>query len=170
MIARRPVIRPVRMPLRPLAVPIVSTLAGSAMILAPMVSSEPELPPLGLLMLLSWRLLRPEMWPAWIALPLGLFDDLMTGHFLGTSMMLWTMAFLAFDWIDHHVVWRDYWMEWIIAAASITIIQSATWAFSQTPGATGTILSVLPETIVAILIFPAIVRLTAALDRWRLAR
>jgi rod shape-determining protein MreD len=166
----RPAIRPVRAPLRPLLVPIVSTLAGSAMILAPMVSSAPQMPPFGLLMLLSWRLLRPEMWPAWIALPLGLYDDMLTGHFLGTSMGLWTIAFLAFDWIDHHVVWRDYWMEWIIAATSIAIIQAATWAFSQTPGANGTLLSAVPETMVAILVFPAMVRLTALLDRWRLAR
>ena len=170
MIGRRAAISPARAPLRPLLVPIASTLAGSAVLLAPMVSTEPDLPPFGLLMLLSWRLLRPEMWPAWIALPLGLADDLLSGHFLGTSMALWTIAFLALDWIDHHLVWRDYRMEWIIAAAGISIIQSATWAVSQSPGANGTILSALPATLIAILVFPAMVRLTAKLDRWRLAR
>lgn len=170
MIGRRAAIPSTRTPLRPLLVPIMSTLAGSAIILVPMVSTEPDLPPFGLLMLLSWRLLRPEMWPAWIALPLGLFDDMLSGHFLGTSMALWTIAFLAFDWIDHHLVWRDYRMEWVIAATSILVIQSGTWAVSQAPGANCSILSALPATLVAILIFPAMVRLTAVLDRWRLTR
>lgn len=157
-------------PLKPRIVPILSTIAGSATTLLPMVSTMPAMPQFGLLMLLSWRLLRPEMWPAWMALPLGLADDLLTGHFIGTSMALWTIAFLAFDWIDHHVVWRDYRMEWIIAATTILIVDAASWAMSQTPGATGTILTALPLAIAGILIFPAMVRLCALLDRWRLER
>jgi len=103
-----------------------------------------------------------------MALPLGLADDLLNGHFIGTSMALWTVAFLTFDWIDHHVVWRDYRMEWVIAAATILIVDAATWAFSQTPGTSGTVLTALPLAIAGILLFPIMVRLTAMLDRWRL--
>ena len=34
------------------------------------------MPPFGLLVLLAWRLLRPELWRAWVGLPLGLPAEL----------------------------------------------------------------------------------------------
>lgn len=157
-----------RGPAKPLWVPILSTIAGSALTLLPMVVTWPALPPSGLLMLLAWRLLRPEMWPASMALALGLADDLLSGHFLGTSMALWTVALLALDWVDHHMVWRDYWMEWIIAAVAIVAIETAGWFLNHRPGMTDTLANILPTAIVGILVFPMMVRVTAMLDRWRL--
>ena len=50
-------------PLRTVLVPILSTLAGSAMAILPIIATEPIIPPFGLMLLLAWRLLRPEMWP-----------------------------------------------------------------------------------------------------------
>jgi rod shape-determining protein MreD len=157
-----------RGPMKPLWVPILSTIAGSSLTLLPMVATAPASPPFGLLMLLAWRLLRPEMWPASMALALGFADDLLSGHFLGTSMALWTVALLAFDWVHHHMVWRDYWMEWVIAAVGIVVIESAGWFLNHRPGMTDTIANILPTVIAAILVFPMLVRVTAMLDRWRL--
>lgn len=157
-------------PLRTVAVPVASTIAGSAMSLLPIVATSPSLPPFGLLMLLSWRLLRPEMWAAWIALPLGLADDLLTGHFLGTSMALWTVALLLMDWVDNVAMWRDFWIEWLIASGGIIAIIVASWALSQPPGSHARLLIVVPQIVGAILLFPAILRLTAGLDSWRLRR
>jgi rod shape-determining protein MreD len=162
-----PVDRP---PLRTVAVPIASTLAGSAMGLVPMIATEPLLPPFGLMMLLAWRLLRPEMWAAWIALPLGLVDDLVNGHNPGTAMALWTMALLVLDWIDHQFVWRDWWMEWAIAVIATILTEIGIWALSLPIGSHGSIALLLPQLLGSALLFPAILRLTAALDRWRLRR
>ncbi len=54
-------------------VPIVTVMLASALpLMLPLVASSPVLPPLGLLFFLSWQLLRTEMWPVWIGLPLGL--------------------------------------------------------------------------------------------------
>jgi rod shape-determining protein MreD len=157
-----------RGPAKPLWVPILSTIAGSAVCLLPIVATSPALPPFGLLMLLGWRLLRPEMWPASMALALGFADDLMSGHFLGTSMALWTVALLALDWVDHHMVWRDYWMEWVIATVAIVAIQTGAWFLNHRPGMTDTLANILPTVILGILAFPMLVRVTAMLDRWRL--
>jgi len=157
-------------PLRTIAVPIGSILLGSAMGLLPVIATEPILPPLGLMMLLAWRLLRQEMWAAWAALPLGLADDLISGHYLGTSMILWTVALLVLDWVDHHLVWRDWWMEWLIAAIGIVAIDIGAWAASQPTDSSTPIKTLIPQLIGAILLFPAILRLTATLDRWRLRR
>ena len=68
------------------------TLIASLLQALPLVVTTPLVPDFAFLTLLSWRLLRPEMWPAFHALPLGLFDDLVAGHPLGQSMALWTMV------------------------------------------------------------------------------
>jgi rod shape-determining protein MreD len=161
---------PVWLPLKARLVPALSTMAGSAVVLLPVVAVGPSMPPFGLLMLLAWRLLRPEMWPAWVALPLGLFDDLLSGQMLGTSMAIWTVASLIFDWIDHHLLWRDFWMEWALAALTILFAVMGGWAVSRSYVAYGSVVVAMPQAVLSVLVFPALVRLVAALDRWRLAR
>jgi len=165
-----PANRFMRAPPKTLWVPILSTIAGSALILLPIVATTPVAPPFGLLVVLAWRLLRPEMWPASMALPLGLADDLLSGHYLGTAMALWTVTFLAFDWVDHHVVWRDYWMEWVIAAIAITAIDAGSWFLNHSADMTNTLAAAIPSALCAILVYPAVVRIVAVFDRWRLRR
>jgi rod shape-determining protein MreD len=159
-----------RPPMRTVAVPILSTLAGSAMGILPIIATEPIVPPFGLMMLLAWRLLRPELWPSWAALPLGLADDLLSGHYLGTAMMLWTLAFLVLEWVDQVLVWRDGLIEWGIASVAILIIGIGCWALSQPSDSITSLFTVVPQTVGAILLFPAVLRITAGLDRWRLRR
>jgi len=159
-----------RPPLRAVLVPILSTLAGSAMALVPVVATEPIVPPFGLMVVLGWRLLRPEMWPVWAALPFGLADDLLSGHYLGTSMILWTLAFLALEKIDQLLVWRDGWIEWGIGSMALIIIDIGAWALSQPADSVTSLLTIVPQTIGAVLLFPVTLRAMAALDRWRLRR
>ncbi|MES2495210.1 MAG: rod shape-determining protein MreD [Pseudomonadota bacterium] len=154
--------------LRATTVPIASTLIGSAMALIPIIATEPIVPPFGLMMLLAWRLLRPDIWPVWAALPLGLADDLLSGHYLGTAMILWTVAFLVLEWVDQALRWRDGWIEWGVASVGIVTIAIGSWALSQPSGSLTSVLTVMPQTVGAILLFPAILRITAALDNWRL--
>jgi len=157
-------------PLRTVLVPILSTLAGSAMATVPVIATEPIVPPFGLMLLLAWRLLRPEMWPAWAALPLGLADDLLSGHYLGTAMILWTIAFLALEWVDQLLIWRDGWIEWGIGSVAIIIITIGAWTLSQPTQSLTSLWAIVPQTLGAVLLFPIILRATAALDRWRLRR
>ena len=152
------------------SVPVLSTIAGSAATLLPIVAVSPALPPFGLLMLLGWRLLRPEMWQAWIALPLGLADDLIGGQPLGTAMALWTTTLLALDLVDNRMVWRDYWIDWLVAAIAILFCLGGAWMFAWYTGGGGTILALVPQIAIAIFCFPAVARLCVVLDRWRLAR
>lgn len=158
------------MPHRARLVPVATTLVGSLCQALPLVATAPVMPPLGLLMLLGWRLLRPNLWHAWVALPLGLFDDLAGGHPLGSATTLWTSGFLVLDMIDDRLIWRDYWVEWSIAAALIAYCMIGGWAVAMFTSGEGAIGEVLPQTAITILCFPAIVRLCAVLDRWRLRR
>lgn len=152
------------------SVPVLSTIAGSATVLLPIITVSPLLPPFGLLMLLGWRLLRPELWAAWVALPLGLADDLLGGQPIGTSMSLWTIILLAIDLVDNRLVWRDYWMDWLVAAVAILFCLGGSWIFARFTGGGGTMLALVPQIGIAIFCFPAIARLCVVLDRWRLAR
>jgi rod shape-determining protein MreD len=150
-------------------VPILSTLAGSALVLVPTVSLSPTWPPLGLIMLLAWRLLRPELWPAWIGLPLGLADDLLSGQTLGTNMVMWTACLLFVELVEVRLLWRDYWQEWLLAAMAIVVAILGGWAIARWTGGATPVWLMGPQIVTSILCFPIVGRLCAMLDRWRLA-
>src|SRR3546814_17500225 len=77
------------------------------------------MPPVGLLLLLSWRLLRPDLWRTWIGVPLGLFDDIASGQPIGSAMCLWTVKLIGIDAVEHPMVWRSYRQDWLIATLAI---------------------------------------------------
>ena len=60
-------------------VPALSVLFATGLVMLPIVSSHGWWPDTGLLMLIAWRLQRADAWPAWLAAPLGLIHDLLTG-------------------------------------------------------------------------------------------
>ena len=159
---------PLQLSFKARAVPIASTMAGSLLTTLPIVATAPVLPPFGLLFLLAWRMLRPEIWPIWAALPFGLFDDLLSGNPLGTAMLTWTVAFIVLDVIDRWQVWRDYWQEWFIAAGLIAFCIIAAFLVTLATGGGGYIVIIVPQLAASMLAFPVVVRLTAILDRWRL--
>jgi rod shape-determining protein MreD len=151
-------------------VPVGSTLAASLLKALPIVATAPLLPDFAALILLAWRLIRPEMWQAQIALPLGLFNDLVGGQPLGQSMLLWTSAFLVFDLIDARSGWRDHWMEWAFASLALAGFVYGDWAIAQLMGSRSPAAAMLPQLGASILAFPLVARIVYALDRWRLYR
>ncbi|WP_326524613.1 rod shape-determining protein MreD [Sphingomonas sp.] len=106
-------------PRRRTAIAAATVMAGSLLTAIPIVAPVPLLPPFGLLMLLAWRLRSPDALPVWAGVPLGLFDDLLSGQPLGSAMSLWTLALIAIDMLDSQLVWRNFWQDWMIAAAGV---------------------------------------------------
>src|SRR5690242_4536985 len=78
-------------------IPAASVMAASLLSALPIVSLNGWWPSFGLLMLIAWRLLRADAWPAWWAAPLGLFNDLLSGTQIGMSVALWTAIMLIMD-------------------------------------------------------------------------
>jgi rod shape-determining protein MreD len=151
--------------------PIATVMLGSLLpSMVPAIALSPAVPPLGLMMLIGWRLLRPELWPLWIGLPLGFFDDIVTGHPVGSAMCLWTLALVAIDSVSVRLIWRDYWQDWLIASVAIIGVMAMSWLFMNIgPGAGGGPLTrQMPQMLLTILTYPLIARLCARLDRWRL--
>jgi rod shape-determining protein MreD len=163
-------ISPLTISLRARIVPIASTMLASMLTLVPVVATAPVMPPTGLLMLLGWRLLRPEIWPVWAALPLGLWDDLFSGQPIGSAMLTWTICFIAIDQADRWLVWRDYGQDWAIAAGAITFCLAVGFLIALFTGGGGYIQIIVPQILASILFFPVFARGCAMLDHWRLMR
>jgi len=149
-----------------LGVPISSVLLGSLVTIVPVIAHYPVLPPFGLLMLLGWRLLRPELFPIWAAAPFGLFDDLVSGQPLGSAILLWTISFFAIELFDQRLVWRDFWQDWLIAAGATAFCLIAGRLIASPIGAhVDTMLIV--QILVSVMLFPLVARLVAWPDRKR---
>ena len=143
-------------------VPALSILTASGLTLWPFVASFPIFPPFGLLMLLGWRLTRPESLRVWAPLPLGLFDDLVSGQPLGSAMLLWTLCFFMVDLIDQRVVYRTFWQDWLIAAGAIAFCLILGRLVTTPIGAhVDTVL--LLQIVIAALLFPLAARVCAML-------
>ena len=151
-------------------VPVLSTLAAALLDALPIVIQTPLVPDFAFMVLIAWRLLRPEMWQASVALPFGLFNDLVSGHPLGQSMAIWTMTFLILDVIDSRVGWRDYWLDWLFACLAILGNAAAGWYVARLGGAHVGFELLLPQLALSIFSYPLVSRTILALDRWRLSR
>ena len=156
--------------LRRQVVPVVSTVIASLLDALPIVITTPLIPDFAFLVLLAWRLLRPELWPAWAALPLGLFNDLVSGHPVGQSMAVWTAVFLLLEFADSRTGWRDYWLDWLFASLAILAHSVAGWFVARLMGSQTALLVMLPQFGLSVFAYPVVARLVVGLDRWRLAR
>jgi rod shape-determining protein MreD len=160
---------PLALSLKARVTPIVSTMFASVFpALIPAVAQAPILPPFGLLTLLAWRLLRPGYWTIWAPLPLGFFDDLASGQPVGSAMLCWTLAFLAIEASERSALWRDYWQDWMYAAIAVAGCLAVGYFLALLAGGRLPILGLMPQLAASILFFPAVARLCARLDIWRL--
>lgn len=153
-----------------LFVPAITAVAASLLSALPIVSTNGWFPDFGYLLLLSWRLLRADPWPAWWAAPLGLINDLFTGYPIGFSIALWSATMLALDLIDRRTMWRDYWIEWMLAAVLIAIDEWLHWRVTWMVGADVPFTMMLPQLLISIFAFPLSAWVVSRVDAWRLGR
>ncbi|WP_395636486.1 rod shape-determining protein MreD [Sphingorhabdus sp.] len=155
--------------LKMLAIPIASVAIASMITALPIFTEEPLLPPLGLLMFLSWRLMRPGLLPVWSGVPFGLMDDVFSGQPFGSAGLLWSLAILVIEIIDARAIWRDHLQDWIIAAILIAaVLLGGLWIAGMAHAAPDPAV-LIPQIILSILLYPLAVRICARLDNWRLA-
>lgn len=155
-------------PLIARGVPWVSIMLGSMVPAWLVIASAPLLPPLGFLMLVAWRQLRPGLLPVWAGLPLGLVDDLYSGQPLGNGVFLWSLAVIALDVIEARLPWRNFITEWLVAAGLIAAYIVLGLAIANLGGGATPLQVIVPQTILAILLYPAAGRVVAAFDLFRL--
>jgi rod shape-determining protein MreD len=150
-----------------MGIPVVSVMAGSMLTILPFIATTPVLPPIGLLLLIGWRFLVRDLWPTWIGLPLGFYDDLFSGQPLGSGAFIWTVILLGMEVFDRRMMWRDYWQDWGLGSAMTGGALIAGMAFANLAGGGLTLPYLLPQMGIAVLCLPLAVRICARLDRVR---
>ena len=156
-------------PLVAQVLPWASIVLASITPLLPVIASMPLFPPMGFMLLLAWRLVRPGLLPVWAGFPLGLVDDLFSGQPFGSAILLWSLMLIALDFIETRFPWHGFAQDWLVASAvtAIYILISALFAGSHVAEWL-TILA--PQLLLSILLYPMFGRMVAFLDRFRLRR
>jgi rod shape-determining protein MreD len=154
--------------LRVIILPALTVLIASILTAWPAIVSAPLLPPLGFMLLISWRMLRSDVWPVWAGLPLGFVDDLYSGHPIGTAMFSWTVVLIILSLLDTRVVYRTWWLEWLIGSIALlfVIMIGGLLARAGDLAAVGALLT--PQWLLSALLLPLFIQLVALADRWRL--
>jgi len=158
------------LPLLVHGIPWLSILLGSLTPMLPIISAVPILPPMGYLMLLAWRMYRPGLLPMWAGLPLGMFDDMLSGQPLGSGIVLYSITLIALDLLELNFPWRGFWQNWIIADLFLAgyllfaaVVSGADVSLDHLP-------MLAPQFLFGLAMFPPLMALVGALDRLRLLR
>ncbi|MGB3752672.1 MAG: rod shape-determining protein MreD [Parerythrobacter sp.] len=150
--------------------PIASIMLGSLLPGLFIASALPFIPPLGFIILMAWRVVRPGIFPVWIGFPLGLFDDMFSGQPFGCAIVLWSLAMIAMDVIETRFPWRNFVQDWLTVGLFVAAyIVVAALLSGGAPGLPG-LLALAPQVTLSIVLFPIIARGVARIDRLRLMR
>ncbi|MBY0521129.1 MAG: rod shape-determining protein MreD [Sphingomonas sp.] len=147
-------------------IPVASIMGGSMLTLVPVIATIGFLPPFGLLMLIGWRLGRPDAMPIWTPLLLGAFDDMLSGQPFGNAMFLWSATALVIDLLDQRLVARDFWQDWLLAAGAVGgCLIAGRLVATSLAAHVDTVLLI--QMLVSAMLYPVIARFCAWLDRKR---
>ena len=153
-----------------MVVPWLSVLIASIVPVFFIASGLPWLPPLGFMMLLAWRLVRPGLFPVWAGAPLGFFDDLFSGQPLGSAVLLWSLSLLAIELLETRLPWRSFVQDWFTAGLVLVVYCPLAMLASGASPSLPMLIALGPQIMLSIFLFPVFARLIAALDRFRLRR
>lgn len=157
-------------PWRTNSVHYITIVLGSLLPLFIIADVMPIAPPLGFILFLGWRLMRPGLMPMWVGLPLGAFDDLMSGQPFGSAIFLWSLTMIALELIETRFPWRGFWQDWFTAGFGIAIYITAAMFVSGAAISPVLFVMIAPQIALSILLYPLIARVIARADRFRLSR
>ncbi|XUU60265.1 rod shape-determining protein MreD [Erythrobacter sp. HA6-11] len=160
----------VHSPLRARIVPYASIMIASMLPALFMAGAMPVTPPLGFIVLLGWRMVRPGLLPLWVGLPLGAFDDLFSGQPFGSAILLWSVAMLVLELLEERFPFRGFWQDWFTASLAIVLYLLAAMAASGTVPSIFHLTASGPQALLSILLYPIIALMVATLDKFRLSR
>ncbi|MEO0461802.1 MAG: rod shape-determining protein MreD [Pseudomonadota bacterium] len=157
-------------PFRAQAVPYATIMLGSLLPFLLLADVIPLMPPLGFIMLIGWRIMRPGLLPMWVGMPLGAFDDLLSGQPFGSAIMLWSVAMIVLEIMETRFPWRGFWQDWFTASLAICVYILAAMVVSLQNISGPLLMAAAPQMVFSILAYPVLARMVAWLDRFRLSR
>lgn len=160
----------VESPWRANSVHYVSIMLGSLLPVLFLADVMPVMPPLGLIMLVGWRVMRPGLLPLWVGVPLGAFDDLFSGQPFGSGILLFSITMISLEIFESRFPWRGFLQDWIAASISIALYIMSAIVVSGAPLNPYLLMASGPQILLSVLLYPIIARMIAWLDRFRLSR
>jgi rod shape-determining protein MreD len=157
-------------PFLALAVPWITILLASIAPMLPFIPGIAIVPPLGFMMMVAWKLMRPEQLPTWAGFPLGAFDDLFSGQPFGSAILLWSLAMIAMEVGEARFPWRNFVQDWLASGVLVATYLVMASILSGTGAGFTHIPYLLPQLLLSLMLFPIIARIIAILDRFRLLR
>jgi len=155
-------------PMLAIGLPWVSIFLASLLPGALVIASAPIVPPVGFLLFVAWRQLRPGLLPVWSGLPMGLIDDLYSGQPFGSAALLWSVSAIVLDIVEARLPWRSFLTEWLVASGLIAVYIVMGLALASWAGAATSLQVIVPLIVISMLAYPLAGRLVALLDRIRL--
>lgn len=156
-------------PWRTNSVHYVTICLGSILPLFIIADVMPIVPPLGFMLFLGWRLMRPGLMPLWVGVPLGAFDDLFSGQPFGSAIFLWSLTMIALEAIETRFPWRGFWQDWFTAGLGIALYTCAAMLVSGAALSPALLAIIIPQILFSILLYPILGRVIARADRFRLS-
>jgi rod shape-determining protein MreD len=77
---------------------------------------------------------------------------------------------ILLDLVDRRTIWRDYWIEWALAALLLLLNEAVERWVAGMMGAAVPIVSIAPPLLISVFAFPIAAWAVARIDRWRLGR
>lgn len=151
-------------------VPWATIMLASFTPLLPIIASAPVVPPMALLFLLAWRLLRPGLLPLWAGLPLGLWDDLFSGQPLGSGILLFSLVMIGLEALEMRFPWRNFFQDWLVATLVLAIYLVLAGMISGADIGLLQLRVIVPQLLISIVAFPIVAGVVSLLDRVRLMR
>ena len=151
-------------------VPWASIMLASLVPIFVIATGIPITPPLGLLMMLAWRLVRPGLLPMWAGLPLGLFDDLFSGHVFGSGVLFFSLSMIAIEAMEARFPWSNFFQDWLTASLIVVVYILFAMILSGAQLSFELLSALGPQVLLSILVFPFLSRIVSRFDRMRLLR
>lgn len=153
-----------------LSLPWISIILASVLPVFVIATALPLVPPLGFVLFLSWRMVRPGLLPLWSGAALGFIDDLFNGQPFGFAIMAWSLTLLVMDIIESWFPWRSFLLDWGTAAVIIALYILLGAVLSGAVLSGPLFAALVPQLVLSTLSFPVAARAVALLDRARLRR
>lgn len=152
------------------ALPYLTIMLGSFLPSLVLTATFPFIPPVGYLVFLGWRVMRPGLLPMWAGLPLGAFDDLFSGQPFGSGILLWSITMIGFELLEMRFPWRGFLHDWFAAIFATSTYILLAIAISGAAPQVHHLIGALPQILLSALLYPIIARMIDWLDRIRLTR
>ena len=89
---------------------------------------------------------------------------------MGSGIMLFSVAMITLEVIEYRWPWRHFAIEWAVAAVLIVVYIIATAFLAHMAGGVFSLILILPQLLLAVVVYPVVARAMGRADRLRLTR